>query len=140
VSNIKDGSSNDCSGLTARQTLSNLAGGRTTVPDLVEAALEQACTAQSEINSFALIAYEQARAAAQESQIRYNSGKARRLEGLPITVKDLIDTKALETRYGSNAYIGHVPSKHADVVHLLVEQEAIIIGKTMAPTSGSDLA
>jgi aspartyl-tRNA(Asn)/glutamyl-tRNA(Gln) amidotransferase subunit A len=60
----------------------------------------------------------------------YAAGKPRLLEGLPIAVKDLIDTKGIETRYGSAAYLGHVPSANAHVVRDLVDNGAIIIGKT----------
>jgi aspartyl-tRNA(Asn)/glutamyl-tRNA(Gln) amidotransferase subunit A len=54
----------------------------------------------------------------------------RTLEGLPIGVKDLIDTKGLQTSYGSRAYAGNVPARDADVVAGLVERGAIVVGKT----------
>ena len=49
---------------------------------------------------------------------------------MAIGVKDLIDTQSIETRYGSAAYIGNLPSANAAIVSRLVEQGAIIIGKT----------
>ncbi|MGO4611847.1 amidase family protein, partial [Variovorax sp. 2RAF20] len=52
------------------------------------------------------------------------------LEGLPIGIKDLIDTQGVETSYGSAAYMGHVPTADADIVRTLTERGAIPIGKT----------
>jgi aspartyl-tRNA(Asn)/glutamyl-tRNA(Gln) amidotransferase subunit A len=45
-------------------------------------------------------------------------------------VKDIIDTMGIETRYGSPAYIGHIPASDATVVRRLPEARAIVVGKT----------
>ncbi len=42
--------------------------------------------------------------AASQSERRYATGTARPLEGVPILVGDLIDTRDIETRYGSAIY------------------------------------
>nr|WP_166363563.1 amidase [Pseudomonas akapageensis] len=92
--------------------------------------LSIAWSSQRAVNAFATIAWDKALAAAAESDRKYAEGCARPLEGLAIGVKDLIDTQGIETRYGSAAYIGNVPSTDAAIVRRLVEQGAIIIGKT----------
>ena len=113
-----------------RQSLGDLAGGRIRASELVRSTLDKADDTQRRLNAFATIAREQAMAAAAASDRRYAEGTHRPLEGLPIGVKDLIDTLRIETRYGSPAFVGHIPSADACVVRTLVEQGAIVIGKT----------
>jgi aspartyl-tRNA(Asn)/glutamyl-tRNA(Gln) amidotransferase subunit A len=107
-----------------------LAAGRITVSALVAQALDAAEAAQRELRAFAAIDRDGALRAAAESERRYAQGRPRPLEGLAIGVKDLIDTRGIETRYGSAAYLGHVPTADADVVRALTERGAIPIGKT----------
>ncbi|EJN22529.1 amidase, Asp-tRNAAsn/Glu-tRNAGln amidotransferase A subunit [Pseudomonas sp. GM78] len=112
------------------EALQALASGRISATALTRQALDIAQAGQPTLNAFASIAHASALQAAAYSDRRYAAGCPRPLEGLPIGVKDLIDTQGLETRYGSAAYRGHVPSAHAQVVQTLVDQGAIIIGKT----------
>jgi Asp-tRNA(Asn)/Glu-tRNA(Gln) amidotransferase A subunit family amidase len=53
------------------------------------------------------------------------------LGGLPLGVKDLIDTKDLPTAYGSPIHRGHRPAADAGCVRLLREAGAIVLGKTV---------
>ncbi|SFM04303.1 amidase [Variovorax sp. OV329] len=107
-----------------------LAAGRITTVELIEQSLESAQACKRAVNAFSVVDGNRAMAAAAASDLRYAEGTQRPLEGLPIGVKDLIDTKDLETRYGSAAYLGHIPTADADIVRALVEQGAIPIGKT----------
>jgi aspartyl-tRNA(Asn)/glutamyl-tRNA(Gln) amidotransferase subunit A len=113
-----------------RRALEALASGRITVSGLVAQALDAAESAQHKLHAFAAIDCEGALRAARESERRYAEGRPRPLEGLAIGVKDLIDTKGVETNYGSAAWRGHVPSADAEIVSSLREQGAIVIGKT----------
>lgn len=107
-----------------------LTGGRVTVSGLIGQALDAAEASKRELHAFAAIDREGALSAAAESERRYAQGLQRPLEGLAIGVKDLIDTRGIETSYGSAAYLGHLPTVDADVVSALIEQGAIPIGKT----------
>jgi Asp-tRNA(Asn)/Glu-tRNA(Gln) amidotransferase A subunit family amidase len=53
------------------------------------------------------------------------------LHGIPIGVKDIIDTAHLPTQRGSAIYKDRTPSAHAAVVEKLYEAGAIILGKTV---------
>lgn len=53
-----------------------------------------------------------------------------RLRGMTVAVKDLIDTAALRTTYGSPRYRYHVPKASAPVVSRLEHEGAIVLGKT----------
>jgi Asp-tRNA(Asn)/Glu-tRNA(Gln) amidotransferase A subunit family amidase len=52
------------------------------------------------------------------------------LSGIPVGIKDIIDTAGLPTRYGSLAYENHVPEHDAWVVHRLKELGTSVFGKT----------
>ncbi len=53
------------------------------------------------------------------------------LAGLPVAVKDLIDTAGLGTEYGSPVFAGHVPARDAACVAKLKAAGAVILGKTV---------
>jgi Asp-tRNA(Asn)/Glu-tRNA(Gln) amidotransferase A subunit family amidase len=54
-----------------------------------------------------------------------------RLHGIPIAIKDIIDTADLPTAYGSPIYAGHRPAANALCVARLREAGAIVMGKTV---------
>jgi Asp-tRNA(Asn)/Glu-tRNA(Gln) amidotransferase A subunit family amidase len=53
------------------------------------------------------------------------------LHGIPIAVKDLIDTADMPTAYGSPIYRGHRPAADASCVALARAAGAIVLGKTV---------
>jgi amidase len=55
------------------------------------------------------------------------------LHGLPVTIKDTIDTKGLRTTSGSRLRAEHVPERDATVVARLKAAGAIILAKTNTP-------
>ncbi|WP_229165848.1 amidase [Bradyrhizobium altum] len=109
--------------------LVKLKAGATTSRQLVQEALERARGCSAELNAFAAIEGRAVDRAA-ESDRRYAKGLVRRLEGIPIVIKDNIETADIETRYGSAAYIGNVPKTDATVVRRLRDAGAIVLGKT----------
>jgi len=113
-----------------RAALDALASRQITATGLTEEALRRAEASKQSLNAFAAVDWERALKAAAESDRRYGEGRQRPLEGLPIAIKDLIDTKGIATQYGSAAYRGNVPLADADIVNALTEQGAIVIGKT----------
>lgn len=53
------------------------------------------------------------------------------LRGLPVGIKDLIDTADLPTTYGSPIFRGHRPARDAACVAALKKAGAVILGKTV---------
>ncbi len=66
-------------------------------------------------------------------QARARDAEARRgpLHGIPVAIKDYIDTVDMPTGYGSPIYEGHRPGADAACVALLREAGAVILGKTV---------
>lgn len=97
--------------------------------DLAPAALVELCAeAQAELaalNVFATLDLDGARARA--SRLKADDG----LFGLPIGVKDIIDTADLPTEHGSPIYKGHRPKADATIVVMSEEAGGNILGKTV---------
>lgn len=74
-----------------------------------------------------------AREQATRSAQRWRTGNARPLEGVPIGVKDIINTAGLATEAGSPLFTGHVPPADATVVARLRDAGAVILAKTTTP-------
>ena len=53
------------------------------------------------------------------------------LSGMPVAVKDLINTADMPTTYGSRVFAGHLPQRDAWVVARLRSLGAVILGKTV---------
>jgi len=116
--------------LAARGVLQAMASGRASAVEMTARTLAAAEDCRRDLHAFSVIAHEAAMARARESDRRYREHRPRPLEGLSIAVKDMIDTKGIETRYGSAAHLGHVPIEDAAIVRRLKHAGAIIIGKT----------
>ena len=93
-------------------------------------AIEQINPNINAIVTLAADAIERARAA--ESNLM-NATSLGPLHGLPITVKDTIDTKGLRTTSGSRVRAAHVPDQDAASVARLKAAGAIVLGKTNVP-------
>ena len=114
--------------------LASLVRDRAVSPvETVEAHLRRIERRNPSLNAIVTIAgdvAEQARAA--EAEVI--AGKLRRpLHGLPLTIKDTIDTAGLRTTYGSRLFVQNIPSADAPVVARLKDAGAIILGKTNTP-------
>lgn len=73
-----------------------------------------------------------ARKQAAAAQERLDAGERLPLLGVPVAVKDDVDVADATTTYGSSAH-GPAPTKDAEVVRLLREAGAVILGKTAVP-------
>jgi Asp-tRNA(Asn)/Glu-tRNA(Gln) amidotransferase A subunit family amidase len=68
----------------------------------------------------------------EEALARARDGVSGRLAGVPLLVKDLIDTAGVRTTYASAIYRDHVPARSAPAVRALEAEGAIVVAKANA--------
>jgi len=87
---------------------------------------------EPEIHAFVTLGLDRARAAADASAARYRDGKALSpVDGMPLAVKDIMDTADFPTQMGNPIYQGWQPRWDAACVHALRSGGAIVVGKTV---------
>ncbi|OQA52063.1 MAG: Glutamyl-tRNA(Gln) amidotransferase subunit A [candidate division WS2 bacterium ADurb.Bin280] len=99
--------------------------------DLVESVFKRIDQVDEKVKAYLLLNRDGAIKSAKLSDERISRGKRiGRLDGIPISVKDLLCTKGIETTAASNILKGFIPSYNATVVEKLERAGAIIVGKT----------
>ncbi|MGB1252051.1 MAG: amidase [Candidatus Promineifilaceae bacterium] len=98
--------------------------------EMVEASLRQIEHVNPSINAVVQLAANRARAEAKSAD---NSNPTKPLHGVPITLKDSIDTAGIITTYGTTGRRNFVPSRDATVAARLRQAGAIVLGKTNTP-------
>jgi amidase len=66
-----------------------------------------------------------------QARERDRSHRSSPIHGIPIGVKDIVDTTNFPTAYGSSIYKGHRPTKNATCIERMLNAGAIILGKTV---------
>jgi len=118
--------------LTASEARDALAAGRITSEDLVRACIRRIAERDDAVRAWAHFDGDAALEAARESDARRARGDTVGfLSGIPVGVKDIIDTKDFPTEFGSEIFVGRQPSTDAFVVSQLKAAGAIILGKTV---------
>ncbi|MFD3514825.1 amidase family protein [Streptomyces sp. NPDC058657] len=126
---------------TARAQLAALRRGTISARALLDQVLAHHAKVNPGLNAVVTLDADAARTAAEKADAyRAETGRVLGpLHGLPITLKDSLETKGLRTTCGSIDLRDHIPTADADVVALLRQAGAIIIGKTNVPTMCQDL-
>src|SRR6266403_282519 len=109
--------------------------------ELAEAVLAQIDALNPTLNAFTtLVPREQVLAPARAAEREITAGAYRGLlHGIPVSVKDLIDTAGLRTTYGSGMFRDHVPEKDGGVPERLRAAGAIITGKSATHELGQGM-
>ncbi|MBG9386776.1 amidase [Caenimonas aquaedulcis] len=102
-------------------------GGQATPESVMEECLERIAQREPHIKAWAWHDAAQSRRAAGALKPRTS---VQPLYGVPVGIKDIIDTADMPTGYGSALYEGHCPDTDATVVSRLRAAGAIIMGKT----------
>ncbi|HEV8680968.1 MAG TPA: amidase, partial [Stellaceae bacterium] len=118
----------DALALSARDAAQEIAAGRLSAEALVTACLDRIAACEPVVGAWHHLDPNAALAAARRCDGSAPSGP---LHGVPIAVKDLIDTADMPTGYGSTIYEGHRPSADAACVALARAAGAIVLGKTV---------
>ncbi|MFJ2236847.1 amidase [Streptomyces sp. NPDC087859] len=124
--------------LTAVQLVDGYRKGGFSPVEVTRAALERAERIQPEVNAFVRITAEEALAQARESADRWRRGEpAGLVDGVPVTVKDILLMRGAPTLKGSKALSEKGRwDEDAPSVARLREHGAVFLGKTTTPEFG----
>ena len=118
----------DLSKLGAREAARLIAGGRLRVAELVDACLARIEAREPEVHAWTYVDAEAVRAQARDCDAQ---GPRPPLYGVPVGIKDIIDTADMPTAYGSRIYVNHRPAADADCVARVRAAGGIVLGKTV---------
>jgi amidase len=103
--------------------------GRLTAVQLTSAYLHRIVQVDSKIHAV-LVLNPRALADAAASDVRHRTGRTRSaLDGIPVLLKDNVDTRAMPTTAGSRALTARRPAADAHLVDQLTRGGAVILGK-----------
>ncbi|HXG90354.1 MAG TPA: amidase [Vicinamibacterales bacterium] len=118
-------------GLTLAEASARIRTGSVTSTDLVNACLARIDAYNPKVNAFITITREIALAQAKVLDAEQRAGKLRGpLHGIPIALKDNIDTAGVRTTAASAVFDDRVPAEDAEVARRLAASGAVVIGKT----------
>ena len=121
----------DLCSLTLKQAADGIRAKKFSPVDLTEACLDSIKTWNPKINAWITVMREKALAQAKTLADEQSAGRIRGpLHGIPIGIKDSIDTAGVRTTAASAVYEYRFPSEDAEVVRRLKAAGAIVLGKT----------
>jgi len=125
----------DC---TATELLALYRSGAASPVEATQAVLARIARLNPQLGAFCLVDGERALAAAHESARRWQRGEASgALDGVPVSIKDLILTRGWPTRRGSRTIDPDQPwDVDAPATARLREAGAVLLGKTCTPEFG----
>jgi amidase len=120
---------------SARRLADALAARELSATEVLTAHLERIEAVNPRVNAIVTLVPE--RALEEAAALDRQAEPVGPLHGLPVAVKDLMDTAGIRTTYGSRIYADHVPRADALVVTRLRAAGAIVVGKTNTPEFGA---
>lgn len=104
--------------------------GEVSSVELVQEYLDRIEQIDPRVNAYVTVCAEQALAAAQ-------SPRPGPFSGVPLPIKDLVETAGIRTTFSSRAFANHVPKDDVEVVRRLRAAGFVLIGKTNTPEFGT---
>ncbi len=118
--------------LSASDAARAIADGAITSEQLVDACLERVRESDPQVQAWAHLDPEHARTQARaRDEARREGRPTGPLHGVPVGIKDIIDTEDLPTEDGTPLHAGRTPDRDATVVAMLRAAGAVILGKTV---------
>ena len=128
---VTGGDSDALAGLSLAEVSARLRSGAVTSVDLVNACLARIDVYNPKVNAFITVTRQQALARAAALDAERRAGTVRGpLHGIPVALKDNIDTAGIRTTAASAVFDDRVPAEDAEVTSRLASTGAVIIGKT----------
>ena len=122
----------DLTALTAVEAAARIAKGETTSEELVRACLDRIAGQEPQLQAWAFLDREHALTQAKGADEQRRQGRGvGPLHGVPVGIKDVIDTADMPTENGSAIFKGHQPRQDAACVTALRRAGAIVMGKTV---------
>ncbi len=122
----------DLHSLTAAEAAASIARGEITSEALVGACLDRIAALEPQVQAWAFLDRERALEQAKAADEARRSGKGiGPLHGVPVGIKDIIDTADMPTENGSAFFKGRQPDKDASCIAALRSAGAVILGKTV---------
>ena len=120
----------DLTALTIEEASRRIAAGQLTPLDLTRAYLERIERLNPRVNAYITVTADAALEQARALGVELAAGRSRGpLHGIPIGLKDNIDTAGIRTTAASAVYADRVPAADAPVVTKLREAGAVFLGK-----------
>ncbi len=108
-----------------------------TAVDLTETFIDRITRVNPKINAYCTPTFDLAREQAKQADQRVKRReKLPPLNGVPTSVKDLMETKGIRTTYGSKIYEHNVPDVTDAAVQRLLDAGIVLLGKTNTPEFG----
>lgn len=114
--------------MSAREAISEMTAGRLTSEGLVRDCLDRIAEREATVHAWTHLDPDLAIHAARRLDAAARRGV---LHGIPIGVKDVIDTYDMASEYGSPIYRGHRPAADAGSIAMARAAGAVILGKTV---------
>ena len=123
-------STNEGTSLTIQDAAEQLRKKRISPVELTKACLNRIEQLNPTLNAFITIMSDSALATAREAEAEIQHGRWRGpLHGIPIALKDLVDTAGVRTTAASGVFKDRIPTQDADIVRRLKAAGAVILGK-----------
>jgi Asp-tRNA(Asn)/Glu-tRNA(Gln) amidotransferase A subunit family amidase len=124
--------SSDLNALTAAEAARRIRKGELASEDLVSACLDAIAAREHEVGAWTFLDRDYALAQAKEAdEIRRGGREVGPLHGVPVGIKDIIETADMPTENGSVIFAGRRTGHDAALVSSLREAGAVITGKTV---------
>jgi amidase len=124
---------------SATELAAAVRAGEVSSTELVECYLSRIEALNPGLGAVVTLDAERARREAADADRRLAQGaEPGPLHGLPVTVKDCLETAGMRTTCGAPELAGYVPARDAEAVGRLRRAGAIVIGKTNLPIWASD--
>lgn len=123
--------------LKFHESLAAFEAGNHTPRAYLERCLETIAVRESVVQAWVVLNEKGAREQADASTQRWRSGRRlSQIDGMPVGIKDLLETQDMPTQLGCAAFRGNFPKRDNAAVWALREAGAVILGKTVTSELG----
>ena len=109
-----------------------------TAVELTEKFIERIEKVNTIINAYCVKTFDMARDQAKKAEENAKKGQTGLINGIPVSIKDLMEMKGVRTTFGSMIYENYVPEMDEVVITRIKDAGGVILGKTNTPEFGHE--